>query len=170
MKYFMLAAAVASIALAGCTPKLATRELGAEEKAWKDYLEPMYPGWKVPVTLPPAVAERSDTVSSFENEDGFGLPEAAKEGENPVADTGSNSKKVEGNAEKDNSLTANSDENSNSVRYEEYVVVKDESLSVIAKKVYGNGRKYHRILKANEDVIKDPNRIYPGMKIRIPRP
>lgn len=171
MKYFVILTAAASIAFAGCTPKLANRELGAEEKAWKSYLEPIYPGWEAPATLPPAVADRKDDAeSSFTTDDGFGLPEPAKDSEQITSATANNNNSDAQNNDTDNSLTANSDEQSNSVRYDEYTVLKDESLSIIAKKVYGNGRKYYRILKANEELIKDANRIYPGMKLRIPRP
>ena len=54
------------------------------------------------------------------------------------------------------------------VEFTEYVVEKNDSLSSIAKKVYGNGNKYIHIYKANEDVLKDPNKLYPGMKLKIP--
>ena len=52
---------------------------------------------------------------------------------------------------------------------EVYTVQQGDSLSLIAKKFYKDGRKYHRILKANADVLKgNPNRLRPGMKLRIP--
>ncbi len=54
------------------------------------------------------------------------------------------------------------------VEFTEYVVQKNDSLSIIAKKVYGDGNKYIHIYKANEDVIKNPNKLYPGMKLKIP--
>ena len=52
--------------------------------------------------------------------------------------------------------------------FTEYVVEKNDSLSTIAKKFYGDGNKFMHIYKANEDVIKDPNKLYPGMKLKIP--
>ena len=36
------------------------------------------------------------------------------------------------------------------------------------KKYYGKGSAYMRIFKANREVIKDPDKIYLGQKIRIP--
>ena len=52
---------------------------------------------------------------------------------------------------------------------EYYTVVSGDSLSKIAKKYYGNAMKYPVIFEANREVIKDPNLIYPGQKLRIPK-
>ncbi len=49
-----------------------------------------------------------------------------------------------------------------------YVVVKGDTLSKIAQKFYGKASAWPRIHEANKDVIKDPDRIYPGQKLRIP--
>ena len=49
-----------------------------------------------------------------------------------------------------------------------YVVVKGDSLSKIAQRAYGDGRKWRKIFEANKDVIKDPDLIYPGQSLRIP--
>ncbi len=49
-----------------------------------------------------------------------------------------------------------------------YEIQSGDSLSAIAKKHYGKASDYPRIFEANREVIKDPNLIYPGQKIRIP--
>ncbi len=49
-----------------------------------------------------------------------------------------------------------------------YDIVSGDNLSKIAKKFYGNGNKYMVIFNANKEVIKDPDKIYIGQKIRIP--
>jgi nucleoid-associated protein YgaU len=49
-----------------------------------------------------------------------------------------------------------------------YVVVSGDSLSKIAKREYGNANDWNRIFEANKDILKDPNKIYPGQKLRIP--
>ncbi len=54
------------------------------------------------------------------------------------------------------------------VRIEYYTVVKGDTLSGIAKRFYGNPQDYLFIFEANREVIKDPDLIYPGQKIRIP--
>ena len=51
---------------------------------------------------------------------------------------------------------------------EYYIIQSGDSLSKIAKKYYQNANEYPRIFDANKEVIKDPNLIYPGQKIRIP--
>lgn len=50
-----------------------------------------------------------------------------------------------------------------------YEIQKGDSLWKIAEKAYGNGAKYTAIFEANKEVIKDPDLIYPGQKIRIPQ-
>ena len=51
---------------------------------------------------------------------------------------------------------------------EYYVIQKGDSLSAIAKRYYGKAGDYPRIFDANREVIKNPDLIYPGQKIRIP--
>lgn len=51
---------------------------------------------------------------------------------------------------------------------EYYVIKSGDTLSAIAQKFYGKGSAYPRIFEANREVIKDPDLIYPGQKIRIP--
>jgi nucleoid-associated protein YgaU len=50
-----------------------------------------------------------------------------------------------------------------------YTVVSGDSLSKIAKRYYNDAMKYPVIFEANREVIKDPNLIYPGQKLRIPK-
>jgi nucleoid-associated protein YgaU len=49
-----------------------------------------------------------------------------------------------------------------------YEVKKGDSLSKIAKKYYDDPMKYPVIFEANKPMLKDPNLIYPGQKLRIP--
>lgn len=49
-----------------------------------------------------------------------------------------------------------------------YEVVSGDSLSKIAKREYGNANEWKRIFEANKDVIKDPDKIFPGQKLKIP--
>jgi len=50
----------------------------------------------------------------------------------------------------------------------EYEVQKGDTLQKISKKFYDTYRKWPQILDVNKDVIKDPNRIKPGMVLLIP--
>ncbi len=49
-----------------------------------------------------------------------------------------------------------------------YTVQKGDSLSKIAKKVYGDAMKYPVIFEANKPMLDSPDRIYPGQNLRIP--
>jgi nucleoid-associated protein YgaU len=49
-----------------------------------------------------------------------------------------------------------------------YVVKKGDTLSHIALEVYGNAGRWREIFEANRDIIKKPNLIRPGWKLRIP--
>jgi nucleoid-associated protein YgaU len=53
-------------------------------------------------------------------------------------------------------------------KVEYYEIVSGDTLSGIAKKFYGDGSAYMRIFEANREVIKDPDKIFVGQKIRIP--
>ncbi len=53
-------------------------------------------------------------------------------------------------------------------KVEFYTIVSGDSLSKIAKQYYGNAMEYPKIFEANREVIEDPDKIYPGQKIRIP--
>jgi nucleoid-associated protein YgaU len=49
-----------------------------------------------------------------------------------------------------------------------YEIASGDTLGGIAKRFYGSASKYTKIFEANRDIISDPNKIYPGQKIRIP--
>ncbi|MEZ2294138.1 peptidoglycan-binding protein LysM [Variovorax sp. RCC_210] len=47
-------------------------------------------------------------------------------------------------------------------------VVKGDTLSAISKKYYGDANKYNAIFEANKPMLSNPDKIYPGQKLRIP--
>jgi nucleoid-associated protein YgaU len=49
-----------------------------------------------------------------------------------------------------------------------HVVRKGDTLSKIAEEYYGDARLYPKIFDANRDILKDPDKIQPGQKLRIP--
>lgn len=49
-----------------------------------------------------------------------------------------------------------------------YTVEKGDSLSKIAKAQYGDAMKYMVLFEANQPLLSDPNKIYPGQVLRIP--
>mgnify|MGYP005999725069 FL=1 len=56
-----------------------------------------------------------------------------------------------------------------SAEEEYYEIQAGDNLSKVSKKFYGNPNHYNAIFKANKEVIKDMDLIYPGQKIRIPK-
>ena len=53
-------------------------------------------------------------------------------------------------------------------KVEFYEIVSGDTLGGIAKRYYGKASLYTRIHAANKELIPDPNKIYPGQKIKIP--
>ncbi|MFM7269464.1 MAG: peptidoglycan-binding protein LysM [Cyanobium sp.] len=52
----------------------------------------------------------------------------------------------------------------------EFVLVQSgDTLWGIAERAYGNGARYQEIFAANREVIEDPDLIFPGQKLRIPK-
>lgn len=49
-----------------------------------------------------------------------------------------------------------------------YTVKSGDTLSKIAREMYGEASKYPQIFEANKPMLKDPDEIYPGQVLRIP--
>ena len=49
-----------------------------------------------------------------------------------------------------------------------YTVKPGDSLSKIAKEHLGNGNLYMEIFNANKDVLTDPDKLKPGMVLKLP--
>ena len=50
-----------------------------------------------------------------------------------------------------------------------HTVKSGDSLSAIAKKYLGDANRYPEIFSANQPMLTDPDKIYPGQVLRIPR-
>lgn len=68
---------------------------------------------------------------------------------------------------KDNHSDFNSPEAEQGNRF--YTVQAGDTLSVIAENVYGDAAKSKVLLEANKSMLKNPDRIYPGQVLRIPK-
>ena len=79
--------------------------------------------------------------------------------------TGENSNQT--NAGTQEASAADSEVNQPTVT--KYVVAKGDTLSRIAKRVYGKSTDWSRIYDANRDQIRNPNLIYPGQQLNIPQ-
>ena len=49
-----------------------------------------------------------------------------------------------------------------------YTIVKGDTLSKIAKSMYGDANKWRKIYEANTDILKNPDVIRPGQVLKIP--
>ncbi len=175
--------------LAGCSPELAQTPLGSEEETWKQAIKSSYPSWKPPRVAPPGIQDNmsdkyvpEEPVAADPNAvppaiDDKAAPAPAPAAADTAAPVAADLPAPAEAAAAGDSLAADvkapaaeAAAPAAEVDFTEYEVVKGDSLSVIAKKVYKDGRLYYPILKANEAVLKgNPNRIYPGMKLRIPK-
>jgi len=51
-----------------------------------------------------------------------------------------------------------------------YIVKEDDNFYAIARKVLGSGARWRELHKLNKDVCPDPDRLMPGMKLRLTAP
>jgi nucleoid-associated protein YgaU len=49
-----------------------------------------------------------------------------------------------------------------------YTVRKNDTLQKISYKFYGTTKKWNKLFEANRDVLKNPDKLYPGTRIKIP--
>ena len=49
-----------------------------------------------------------------------------------------------------------------------YPVQRNDTLAKISREVYGDGNRWPEIFEANQPMLKDPDKIYPGQVLRIP--
>jgi nucleoid-associated protein YgaU len=49
-----------------------------------------------------------------------------------------------------------------------HIVVEGDTLWKIAEAAYGNGARYEEIFEANKPMLKHPDKIYPGQRLRLP--
>ena len=52
--------------------------------------------------------------------------------------------------------------------YTEYTIQKNDTLQKIAQKFYGTTKKWQMLYNENKDVLKGPDKVYPGLVIKIP--
>ncbi|MCU0665915.1 MAG: LysM peptidoglycan-binding domain-containing protein [Candidatus Omnitrophica bacterium] len=53
-------------------------------------------------------------------------------------------------------------------QFRTYKVEKGDTLQKISEKLYGTTKNWYKIYKANQDVLKSPDKIRPGQTIKIP--
>lgn len=165
-----------SVILAGCGPELAQTPLGTEEQNWQRTIKGSYSSWQPPRVAPPAIHDNmskdyvpapevpaanievtdTEVVTPTMASEDVTVTEKDAKGDVVAQETVTTTEKVEKAAAPAGSS---------------YTVVKGDTLSLISQKVYKDGRKWNRILKANDALLKgNANKLKPGMKLVIPAP
>ncbi len=60
-------------------------------------------------------------------------------------------------------------ESSSTESYSWYKVKKNDTLQKISHQFYGTTRKWQSLYEANKDILKSPNKLYPGLEIKVPK-
>ena len=179
--------------LAGCGPELAQVQYGAEEARWQETLRANYSGYEAPRTAPPAIEDNVSPRLLEEERLRKGQEEEAPmtAGDDPavVADKAEDKAPAEAKAADKEAKSADKEAKSadkeakaadkeakaadeKTVRakeFEEYEVKYGDNLGIIAKKFYGDARRYDVIVKANPQLEANPNKLKVGMKLVIPK-
>ena len=161
------------LVLSGCGPQLAQSPYGPAEEEWEKYLKKSYPAWTPPKTIPPTSTGEESQLESVEVKEDIVLdtvqpivqpeisdePDLLKMNEDPVLSM-PEEEPVLMNEVAPPLLAKDA---------ELYTVEKGDNLWKIADKVYQSGNKWKRIYEANKDILPEPNKLKPGMQLRIPR-
>ena len=171
--------------LTGCDPDLAQIPAGSQEEFWYQQLKENYSSFTPPRTPAPAAYSRPAAPAPVTREaekpvdDPENAVDRAAGGENvnaaAAADAKADSKDAKADA-KDAKADAKADakDAKADVKAEEkvagkpYIVQKDDTLGGIAKRFYGKSSMEDVLFKANSKVIKDRNKLHPGMRLVIP--
>ncbi len=91
---------------------------------------------------------------------------ADKKEKNRVLVTAGN---IEGVGKVEDKIDVKKDDEETDAEKDFYTVQSGDSLSKISKSVYGDAMKYNVIFEANRPMLTDPDKIYPGQKLVIPK-
>jgi nucleoid-associated protein YgaU len=171
--------ALVALMLSGCAPELGRTPLGEKEERWQGQIRQSYPSWRAPKTSAAAVEDNmgkdyvAPVAPPLTSTDLMAAPAAPAEDmavAMVVEETVNGAPVVDAvvvEAEVP-AVAAAAPAAADAAKVEIYEVKAGDTLSLIAKKVYKDGRKYNRIYEANKDVIKNPNALRPGTKLKIP--
>ena len=177
-------ACAAVVLVSGCrNTQVAGVRPSQEEEAWEKVIKRNYPNYRPPRAAAPAVvgnteervsapvksdlepmdapAEKTDAEPKAESKD---APEAGLEVAEPAKAEPAKAEPAKA-VEKKPAKVAPPDPTNSTV----YEVRSGDTLGKISQKHYGSARYANVIFKANGDILKDANRLRPGMKLIIPK-
>ena len=176
MRKVAFAAGLMGVAMffAGCrSTQVAEVQRSQEEVAWEKIIRENYPNYRPPRSAAPAVYDNTESRVSAQT---YAKPAEAPVAEDKVQEleaVGSAAPvssdavevKTETPAAEIAAPVAPPDPADSTV----YVVQSGDTLGKIAQKHYGSARHSNMIFKANGDILKDPNKLRPGMKLIVPK-
>jgi len=159
-KLFRLTAAAAALCcVAGCRQtRLAPRDLTAEEATWAECIKRSYSTWRPPYLSPVRLLEGSDA-----DRDASAPSAPAPAAARPAAPL-----LTPAPTEEIVLIPVDGAKPVKPQREESYTVRQGDSLHSIAKKFHGRTDGWRRIYDRNRDILTAPDRLKPGMVLRIP--
>jgi nucleoid-associated protein YgaU len=153
-----------SLVISGCAPELARTNYGPEEQQWKNYVQGCYNTW-TPPPAPAPYSENNTSTSAVSTIDSVPLATTTAETTIPVVTVDSEITQPIASAPfVDTATTATALESTLST----YTVKKGDSLWIISKKVYRDGKYWKKILDANKGKLSSPSSVREGMMLNIP--
>jgi LysM repeat protein len=172
MRSFYFMACVLLVGTFGCAPQLAQKPLGEEEMRWEKYVKKNYSSWTPPQTIPPdkilnptAVDKGEIVLTPGGATTGESTPAVPQEGAVIESTPAAPAAPVLTDDKITEAPKAMIPETAAAGKMETYTVVKNDSLSKIAKKFKTSVSK---IKEANQKTLKGADRIITGMKLQIP--
>ena len=181
----MTGGAALLLLLTGCDPELAQIPAGSQEELWYRHLKDSYFSFAPPQTPAPAAYNRQAAPAPAARnaekpaDDPENAVDRAADGENAAAQNASRESGKE-QAEAKSAEAKSADGKSADGKSAEaapaadapagkpYIVKSGDTLGGIAKQFYGKSSLDDVIFRANTKVIKDRNKLVPGMRLVIP--
>ena len=156
-----------SLVISGCAPELARTNYGPEEQQWKNYVQGCYNTW-TPPPAPAPYSENSTSTSDVSTIDSVPLastvettiPVVSME-EPPMLD-----QPMEATATP--SINAAVAAAGTELTPTTYTAKKGDSLWMISKKIYGDGKYWKKILDANKGKLSSSSSVKEGLVLDIP--
>ena len=164
--YLSVLSGMASLVISGCAPELARTNYGPEEQQWKNYVQGCYNTW-TPPPAPAPYSENSTSTSAVSEIESLPLSTTVEttipvaSAEEPVMTA---QPVVEASSVETATRAAAAPESTPST----YTVNKGDSLWIISKKVYGDGKYWKKILDANKAKLPSPSSVREGMVLNVP--
>ncbi len=178
------------ICVAGCKVELAQGQTGQVESYWNTRIAQSFPNHRTARVVSPAMKDRySPKYQPVQTPEGvtdaaggFQAPAPADDPVDALDSAAGDNELVVGEETVEvetivdaaatpaaDAATAPAPEPPDPTGSEIYEVKAGDSLGAIAQRFYGDSRRADLIIRANSDLIRDPNRIRPGMKLMIPK-